>query len=114
MNVNVIAMLATLLVPLAAFFASAVLAIAILAKSFREAQGSLMPLMMVVFVPVILGLLPGIELNVGTALVPILNVSLATKDVISGTINPLHLVISYASLFTLAGLSLWFCVKWFS
>jgi hypothetical protein len=36
------------------------------------------------------------------------------KDVISGTINPLHLVISYASLFTLAGLSLWFCVKWFS
>lgn len=53
-----------------------------------------MPLMMVVFVPVILGLLPGIELNARTALVPILNVSLATKDVISGTIDPLHLAIS--------------------
>jgi hypothetical protein len=36
------------------------------------------------------------------------------KDVISGTINPLHLVISYASLFTSAGLSFWSCVKWFS
>ncbi len=114
LNFKVIAMLATLLVPLAAFFASAVLAIAILAKSFREAQVSLMPLLMVVIVPVFLGILPGIELNARTALVPILNVSLATKDVISGTINPVHLVISYASLFTLAGLSLWFCVKWFS
>ena len=103
LNVKVIAMVATLLVPLAAFFASAVLAIAILAKSFREAQGSLMPLIMVVIVPVILGILPGIELNARTALVPILNVSLATKDVISGTIDPLHLAISYASLFVLAG-----------
>ncbi|MCH7855883.1 MAG: ABC transporter permease [Gemmatimonadetes bacterium] len=114
LNVKVIAMLATLLIPLAAFFASAVLAIAIMAKSFKEAQGSLMPLMMVVIVPVLLGVLPGMELNARTALVPILNVSLATKDVISGTINPLHLAISYASLFALAGLSLWFCVKWFS
>jgi sodium transport system permease protein len=113
-NFKVIAMLATLLIPLAAFFSSAVLAIAILAKSFREAQGSLMPLMLVVIVPVLLGVLPGIELNARTALVPILNVSLATKDVISGTINPLHLAISYASLFALAGLSLWFCVKWFN
>ncbi len=114
LNVKVIAMLATLLVPLAAFFASAVLAIAILAKSFKEAQGTLAPLLMVVIVPVLLGILPGIELNARTALVPILNVSLATKDVISGTIDPLHLAISYASLFALAGLSLWFCVKWFS
>jgi len=113
-NVKVIAMLATLLIPLAAFFSSAVLAIAILSKSFKEAQGSLMPLMLVVIVPVLLGVLPGIELNARTALVPILNVSLATKDVISGTINPLHLAISYASLFALAGLSLWFCVKWFN
>ena len=43
-----------------------------------------------------------------------MNVSLATKDVISGTINPVHLAISYGSLFLLAGLSLWFCVMWFS
>ena len=114
LNVKVIAMLATLLIPVAAFFASAVLAIAILAKSFKEAQGTLAPLLMVVIVPVLLGILPGIELNARTALVPILNVSLATKDVISGTIDPVYLAMSYASLFALAGLSLWFCVKWFS
>ncbi len=114
LNVKVIAMLATLLIPVAAFFASAVLAIAILAKSFKEAQGTLAPLLMVVIVPVLLGILPGIELNARTALVPILNVSLATKDVISGTIDPVYLAMSYASLFALAGLSLWFCVRWFS
>ena len=47
-------------------------------------------------------------------LIPILNVSLATKDVISGTIEPLHLVLSYISLFTLAAASIWFCVVWFN
>lgn len=114
LDVKVIAMLATLLVPLAAFFAALILALAIQAKSFKEAQSSLTPLSFFIIIPVVFGLLPGIELNAQTALIPILNVSLATKDVISGTINPLHLAISYASLFALAAASLWFCVTWFN
>ena len=114
MNAKVVVMLATLLIPLAAFFAALILALAIQAKSFKQAQSTLTPLSIVVIVPVVIGLLPGMELNLVTAMVPILNVSLATKDVISGTINPLHLVISYVSLFALAGASIWFCVFWFN
>ena len=68
----------------------------------------------VVILPVVFGLLPGMELNTQTAMIPILNVSLATKDVIAGTINPVHLMISYVSLFLLAAASLWFCVVWFN
>ena len=114
LNVKVIAMIATLLLPLAAFFSAMILALAIQAKSFKQAQSTLTPLSLVVILPVLFGLLPGIELNTKTALIPILNVSLATKDVISGTIEPLHLVLSYISLFVLAGASIWFCVVWFS
>ena len=114
LSVKVVVMIATLLLPLAAFFAAMILALAIQAKSFKEAQSTLTPLSIVVIMPVVFGLLPGIELNAQTALIPVLNVSLATKEVIAGTINPLHLVMSYVSLFALAAASIWFCVVWFN
>jgi len=72
------------------------------------------PLTFMIIIPVAVGLMPGIELNVPTALVPILNVSLATKDVIAGTVNPFHLTLVYVSLFALAAASIWFCVAWFN
>jgi len=114
LNVKVVVMIATLLLPLAAFFSAMILAFAIQAKSFKEAQSTLTPLSIVVILPVAFGLLPGIELNAQTAMIPVLNVSLATKEVIAGTINPVHLAISYVSLFALAAASLWFCVVWFN
>ncbi len=114
LSVKVVAMIATLLLPLAAFFAAMILALAIQAKSFKEAQSILTPFSIVIILPVAFGLLPGIELNAQTALIPVLNVSLATKEVIAGTINPVHLAISYVSLFARAAASLWFCVVWFN
>ena len=53
------------------------------------------------------------ELNAMTAIVPVLNVSLATREIISGTISTGMLLMVYLSLFVLAGLSLWFCAAWF-
>ncbi len=114
LNVKVVAMIVTLLLPLAAFFSAVILAGSIYARSFKEAQSSLTPLSFLIIFPVVIGLLPGIELNLQTALVPILNVSLATKEVIAGTIDVGLLIVSYVSLFGLAALSLWFAVKWFS
>lgn len=114
LNPQIIGMIASLLIPLAAFFAAAILAISINSKSFKEAQSSLVPMNFIVIVPVLIGLMPGIELTRLTALVPILNVSLATKEVIAGTIDPFQLTLVYVSLFVLAGLSIWFCVKWFN
>ena len=63
--------------------------------------------------PVFIALLPGIELNAKTALIPILNVSLAAKEIISGTITPGLLAEVYASLVVLAGTSLYGCTWWF-
>jgi sodium transport system permease protein len=114
LSVKVVVLILTLLLPLAVFFGAAILAVSIYSKSFKEAQSSLTPISIVIIVPVALGLLPGMELNLTTALIPILNVSLATKDVIAGTINPIHLVVSYASLFVLATASMAFAVMWFN
>ena len=114
LNVKVVLMIASLLLPLTAFFAAAILGLSIHSKSFKEAQSTLTPLSIVVIVPVAIGLMPGIDLSVTTALIPVLNVSLATKEVIAGTIQPLHLTLSYISLIILASGGIAFCVKWFN
>jgi sodium transport system permease protein len=114
LNLKVVVIIASLLFPLTAFFASVILGLSIHAKSFKEAQSTLTPLSIVVIVPVAIGLMPGIELSAVTALVPVLNVSLATKEVIAGTIQPLHLVLAYISLIALAGAGIAFCVHWFN
>jgi sodium transport system permease protein len=57
--------------------------------------------------------MPGIALDPVTAMIPVLNVSLATKDIISGTIKPMLLAEVYGTLVLLAALSLFGCARWF-
>ncbi|MFQ6115060.1 MAG: ABC transporter permease, partial [bacterium] len=108
-----IALLLTLLLPLTIFFAGVQLSLSIFAKSFKEAQSIISPLSMVVIVPAAIGMIPGITLNTSTAVIPILNVSLATKEIISDTIQPGLLTEVYGSLVVLAGISLFVSSKWF-
>ena len=61
-----------------------------------------------------IGMIPGIELNAVTSLIPILNVSLASKDIIAGTINPWYMIEVYISLIVFAGLAILWCVSWFN
>jgi sodium transport system permease protein len=107
-----IALMFTLLLPLTVFFAAFLLSISIFAKSFKEAQSVISPLFVVIIIPAFIGLMPGMTLNTTTALIPILNVSLATKAIIADTITPLILAEVYLSLIALALVSLWACA-WF-
>ena len=103
----------SLFLPLTIFFAASLLSISIFAKSFKEAQTMMTPLNIVIIVPAAMGLLPGVELGALTAFIPILNISLAAKEILSGTIAIPLLLAVYASLIALAGLSLYGCAKWF-
>ena len=103
----------SLLLPLTIFFAAVALSLSIYAKSFKEAQSLLMPLIMVSIIPVYAGVIPGMELSTTTALIPILNVSMAIKAIIAGTATPALLAMVYASLIALAALSLLVCSKMF-
>ena len=96
-----------------ALLAGLLLALSVFAKSFREAQSIVSPLGLVVVLPAGVGLLPGVVLDSTTALIPILNVSLATKHIIVGAFNPLDLLLVFASLMIFAALSLAFCASYF-
>ncbi|MDR0802886.1 ABC transporter permease [Fluviicola sp.] len=86
-----IVMLYALLCPLIIFFAGIMIPIAVRAKSFKEAQSIISPLNIVIILPAMVGFFPGIELNEVTALIPVVNIVLATKELIAGTLE-WHLV----------------------
>ena len=114
LGLKMVLMILTLLLPIVAFFAAVILSLSIFARSFKEAQSIIAPLNIAIIFPALIGTLPGIELDARTALVPILNVSLATKDLLAGTINPVYLMEVYGSLFLIAAVSLFGCVRWFN
>jgi sodium transport system permease protein len=81
--VGILAVLLMVL-PLSVLFAATLLAIALFAKSFREAQTYLSPLTVIVIMPAVAALLPGVELNTRTALIPILSTTLVGKELMAG------------------------------
>jgi len=113
LNVRTVLLILSLLLPLSVFFAAFLLSLSIFAKSYKEAQSIISPLTIVVILPVVIGVMPGIALDPVTAMIPVLNVSLATKDIISGTIKPMLLAEVYGTLVLLAALSLFGCARWF-
>jgi sodium transport system permease protein len=100
--------------PLAIFFAALLLTVSLFAKSYKEAQSYVGPLILVAIVPAMFGMLPGIDLNAKTALIPILNLSLVSKEMISGTWNWPYIGLIFGSSCAYAAAGLWICVKMFN
>jgi sodium transport system permease protein len=96
-----------MLLPVAVMLSAALLMVGLFSKSFREAQSYCGPLMLVVIVPAIAAMLPGMELNASLAVVPLVNVSLVCKEMISGTWhwNYILLIFGSACLYAAAALA---------
>lgn len=103
-----------MLIPVVAIFSALLLSLSIYAKTFKEAQGYMGPLVLFVIVPVMLAAMPGIELEGVWAWVPLTNVALAMKELIKGTMDYYQLIGIFASTAIIAGLLLGFCVHWFN
>ena len=76
--------IALLLVPLAAFFSALCLALAVLARSMKEGQYYMTPLYLCALPLVMYSVMPGVELNLFTSLLPITGVSLLLKTLMQG------------------------------
>jgi sodium transport system permease protein len=73
-----------MVLPIAVLFSAVVFSVCLFAKSTKEAQSYVTPLVFIVIIPCGIGLLPGIDLNLRLALVPVANVSLICKEMLSG------------------------------
>ena len=70
------------LLPFTLFFAALMLMVSLYARSMKEAQSYVAPMMMLVIFPSMMSMIPGLELNWATALVPVYNVTLMLKQVL--------------------------------
>src|SRR5690349_4710580 len=102
-----------MIVPLAVLFSAGLLAISLFAKSFKEAQSYLSPLTIVVLAPAIVSILPGIELNARLSLIPILNTSLVSKEIVSGTYHWNYMALIFGSSCVYAAVALWVAIRLF-
>ncbi|MCC6415487.1 MAG: ABC transporter permease [Opitutaceae bacterium] len=103
-----------MVIPVAVLFAAVQLTVALFAKSFKEAQSYISPMMILIFLPAMMGMLPGVELNVKTALIPIMNISLVCKEMLSGVWNWPYIGLIFGSSAVYSGVALAFCVKMFN
>jgi len=112
-GIGAMALILLTLLPTALFAASVMIAVALFARGFKEAQSLLTPVIMAVVVPAVVGMLPGLELNVGLALIPVFNVSQLIKEIIIGEYSPMNFVTAFASNVLYALVAFWISVRIF-
>ena len=113
-EVKTIALILSLIVPVSIFFSAILLSISFYAKSFKEAQSLVTPINILILFPALIGLIPGVELNWKTALIPIVNIALVTKEIIAETVSGVLLLEVYGSMIILAVVGLFFTRWWFN
>jgi sodium transport system permease protein len=112
-DIQTIILVFLIILPLAGIFAGVLLSVSIFARSFKEAQSYITALNMAIIFPLIVSLLPGVEMSYRMALIPVVNASLILKDAISGTIQWNYVLVALASNVILAIAALVFSKKWF-
>jgi sodium transport system permease protein len=100
-------------VPLTVLFSAGLITIALFAKSYKEAQSYIAPLMFLVVVPAVAAMLPGVELTPKLSIVPLLNVSLLCKELVTGEYHWNYIVLIFASTCLYAAGALYLAVKMF-
>ena len=113
LNIKFILTLFLLLFPLTIFIAGIMIPIAVYAKSFKEAQSIITPLNIVIILPAMVGFFPGIELTAVTACIPVVNVVLATKELIAGTLDYSLLGLSFVVMMLIAVIAVFISYKRF-
>lgn len=113
LGAKTIASVVIMVVPLSVLFASGLMTIALFAKSHKEAQSYIAPLMFIVIIPAISAMIPGVDLTPKLAIVPLLNVSLLCKELVTGEYHWNYIVLIFVSTCVYAGAALYLAVKMF-
>ncbi len=98
------------LIPLATLFSALALAVAAMARSSKEGQYYLMPLMMVTLPLVMLPMLPGTTLHAGTSLIPVTGMFLMVRALVEAQYASALLHLPIVTGVTIG--CLWLATRW--
>ncbi|GAB5406957.1 MAG: ABC transporter permease subunit [Aureliella sp.] len=101
MPIQALGWLVLLLLPMSAFFSALALAVAALARSTKEGQYYLMPLLLVTLPLVALPMLPSLQLSLGTSLIPISGAVFLIRAFIEGNYSEAMMHLPVVILVTL-------------
>ncbi len=102
-----------LLVLFSGFFSAVLLCLTSFAKSFKEAQAYLIPLMLLSLAPGVLSLIPGISLTPALAIVPLVNIILLARELLAGSVNPVAAAAAVLSTIAYAAAALGIAARLF-
>ncbi len=88
LSLTVVMQVFGLLILFAAFFSALLLTLTSFARSFKEAQSYLIPLMLISLAPGLLGVVPGLQLTGILAVTPLANIVLLSRDLFEGNTDP--------------------------
>ncbi len=95
-----------LLVLFSGFFSAVLLSLTSFAKSFKEAQAYLIPVMLLSLTPAMLSLMPGVTLSGAFTILPLINIVLLARDMLSGSVDPNTAFVAVVSTFAYAAAAL--------
>jgi sodium transport system permease protein len=90
LSLGVVAQIFGLLILFALFFSAILLSVTSYARSFKEAQTYLIPLMLVSLAPGMLSMIPGLKLEGPLAVVPLVNIVLLARDLFHDAVDPTY------------------------
>ncbi|TMM58274.1 ABC transporter permease [Maribacter algarum] len=114
LNFQSITMILLLLIPFSLFLAGLIIALVAGATSFKEAQSKASPIIILIIIPLVMALMPGIEFTWATVFIPVLNIGLGVKEIMAGTINMGMYSAMLLSLIAFAITAIYFSYKKFS
>lgn len=108
LSFGLIAKVFGVLVVFAGFFSSILLAVTSFARSFKEAQAYLIPVMLASIAPGMLALMPGLTLTWGLSLAPLANMVLLTSDLFDErlAVGPAIAALTATFLYSVVGLGI--------
>jgi sodium transport system permease protein len=105
LDAHSLTLIAVTLIPVAMFAASVMFAIALFARSYKEGQSYLTPLLMVVIFPALLGGISGLEMTPALCLIPIFNASQIIRGILLGDATMANFAITTAANLAYAGIA---------
>ncbi|HLW75495.1 MAG TPA: ABC transporter permease [Bryobacteraceae bacterium] len=113
LDASTILLIAALLLPMAVFAASLMFTVALFARSYKEGQSYLTPIMLSVILPALLGGLPGLRQGPEMFLIPIFNTSMMIRGVLLGDPNMVNFAVTLGSDLLYAGIAFILAVRMF-
>jgi sodium transport system permease protein len=114
LNPLALAGVCVVMIPLAVFIASLTIAMGSFARSSKEANTYLQPMFLLAIIPAMIAALPGVDFNYGLAFIPVLNISLLSKELLSGACHWGHVLVVFGAMTIYAALAVAAAVAMFN